>query len=381
MSLTLQNEKWGLPPWHVDYRPAEHDDPQRIDFAVIGGGFSGLSAAAWLKRLARDKSVALFEAARLGSGASGRTGGMTLAETAAGDLPGLGDVLAGFSAIVRELEIDCDLLLGGAWEIGRAGGKANSPIAWEDSGTLRVVNELPGGTVDPGKLVSGLARAAERSGVKILENAGVTELRPGARVTLTARGKPVSAKCVLVATNAEALDLADVRGEAEPRLTMALVTEPLDDRRIEGIGLRKGKPFYTVDFPYLWGRLVQSRAVVFGSGLVEVNRSEELYAIDVREGRAAERLAWLEQRVHGLHPELRDVRITHRWGGPILFTEGAVPIFRRRGDAENVLTLCGYSGHGVALSVYLGKWAAEAMLGRRALPEWTHASRAAQLSD
>jgi glycine/D-amino acid oxidase-like deaminating enzyme len=200
-------------------------------------------------------------------------------------------------------------------------------------------------------------------------------------VTLTARGKPVSAKCVLVATNAEALDLADVRGEAEPRLTMALVTEPLDDRRIEGIGLRKGKPFYTVDFPYLGGRLVQSRAVVFGSGLVEVNRSEELYAIDVREGRAAERLAWLEQRVHGLHPELRDVRITHRWGGPILFTEGAVPIFRRRGDAENVLTLCGYSGHGVALSVYLGKWAAEAMLGRRALPEWTHASRAAQLSD
>ena len=71
--------------------------PAEADFAVVGGGFSGLSAAAWLRRFAPDKTVVLFESASIGAGASGHTGGMVLAETAAGDLPGLGDVLADFA--------------------------------------------------------------------------------------------------------------------------------------------------------------------------------------------------------------------------------------------------------------------------------------------
>lgn len=371
----MSNDQWGRPPWHVDYRPAEHDAPERVDFAVVGGGFSGLSAAAWLKRLAPQKSVAVFEAATIGSGASGRTGGMALGESAAGDLNGLGDVLAGFSEIVRELEIECHLLMRGAWEIGREGGDSASPIRWEDSGELRVVRELPGGTVDPGKLVSGLARAAERAGVKILEEARVTEIDGNAETSVVVRGKRILARCVLAATNAEALELTGVQNEAEPRLTMALVTEPLSPERIEAIGLHAGKPFYTVDFPYLWGRVVESGGVVFGSGLMEAESSEQLYAIHVREGRAAERLEWLERRVHKLHPELASVKITHRWGGPILLTDGALPVFRRRADSEHVITLCGYNGHGVALSVYLGKWAAEAMLGQRPLPEWSAAPK------
>jgi glycine/D-amino acid oxidase-like deaminating enzyme len=55
------------------------------------GGFTGLAAAAWLRLLAPEKSVAVLEAGRIGSGASGRTGGMILSRTAADDLPGLGD--------------------------------------------------------------------------------------------------------------------------------------------------------------------------------------------------------------------------------------------------------------------------------------------------
>jgi glycine/D-amino acid oxidase-like deaminating enzyme len=117
-----------------------------VDFAVIGGGFTGLSAAAWLRRLAPAKSVAVLEAAAIGTGASGRTGGLTLAETAVGDRPGLGDVLAGLSEILRELQIDCDLRLPGAWEIGRKRALPNSSIDWADSGRLRVVAEVPGGT-------------------------------------------------------------------------------------------------------------------------------------------------------------------------------------------------------------------------------------------
>lgn len=71
----------------------------------MGGGFTGLAAAAWLRRLAPDKRVALFEGASIGAGASGHTGGMVLAESAAGDLPGLGDVLAGFEECCSSIAI------------------------------------------------------------------------------------------------------------------------------------------------------------------------------------------------------------------------------------------------------------------------------------
>jgi glycine/D-amino acid oxidase-like deaminating enzyme len=71
-----------------------------------------------------------------------------------------------------------------------------------------------------------------------------------------------------------------------------------------------------------------------------------------------------------LHPALASVRVTHRWGGPILFTEKMLPIFRRHPRSKQVMVLAGYNGHGVALSVYLGKWAAQALLARRPLPRW-----------
>jgi glycine/D-amino acid oxidase-like deaminating enzyme len=90
---------WGVPPWHIDFTVRSKPIPASVDFAIVGAGFTGLAAAAWLRRLAPEKSVAVFEADRIGAGASGRTGGMVLAETAAGDLPGLGDVLAGFKKI------------------------------------------------------------------------------------------------------------------------------------------------------------------------------------------------------------------------------------------------------------------------------------------
>src|SRR6266853_1758310 len=79
---------WGMPPWTVDYRPAPRALPDHVDFAIVGAGFSGLSAAAWLRRMAPGRSVLVLESAALGDGASGRTGGMALAETAAGPLPG-----------------------------------------------------------------------------------------------------------------------------------------------------------------------------------------------------------------------------------------------------------------------------------------------------
>src|SRR6266481_7977651 len=120
--------RWGLPPWTIDFHSEQLPVPDEIDFAIVGGGFTGLAAAAWLRHLEPNKRVALFEASRIGAGSSGHTGGMTLADTAAGELPGLGDVLAGLSSILRKLQVQCDLQLPGALEIGREGILPDSPI-------------------------------------------------------------------------------------------------------------------------------------------------------------------------------------------------------------------------------------------------------------
>jgi glycine/D-amino acid oxidase-like deaminating enzyme len=367
---SLHAPSWGIPPWSIDFQPAVSALPDEVDFAVVGGGFSGLSAAAWLRCLDPRKTVAMLEAESIGAGSSGHSGGMTLAETSAGDLPGLGDVLAGFSGILHDLEIDCDLTLPGAWELGRKNALPGSPISWSDSGNLRAVAEVPGGSADPGKLVSGLARAAHRAGVLMFENARVENVVFGNPLRLDVGGKQLRAARAIFATNAQSLEVSGLAGRSEPKFTLAMATERLTPEQLEKLGLASRKPFYTTDFPYLWGRLLSDDGVVFGSGLVHLNDWRELARIDIAAGEPADLLGRLERRVRGLHPALRDVRFTHRWGGPILIGEGWRPVFAPHPQSSRAVVLGAYCGHGVALSVYLGRWAAEASLGRRDLPQW-----------
>jgi glycine/D-amino acid oxidase-like deaminating enzyme len=402
---------WGKAPWTVDFRAKARELPGAVDVVIVGGGFTGLAAAAVLKRLAPAKSVLLLEAQRVGNGASGRTGGMALAETAAGNLRGLGDVLKGYRETLRELGIEADLTLPGVWELARGtrtmDGKTvramrRSPVRWNDSGKLRAVRKVPGGSVDPGKVVAGLARAAERAGAHIAELAEVTGVEFGVPLKLwillrrgrARKRKAVFAKRLLIATNAGSVDFAGglFAGQepAEPKLTFALATERLSKKQSKAIGLASGRPFYTVDLPYLWGKTTPDRRLVVGSGLVpgwgESLRMESrdkkaaefdegkmwkgLEDVHVRRGAAAERLESLQRRVRALHPALRKIRVTHRWCGPILLTRGFVPVFRRHPKSRRVIVAGGYSGHGVALSVYLGKWAAEHLAGKRKLPKW-----------
>jgi gamma-glutamylputrescine oxidase len=362
-------KNWGTRPWEVSFTPARKDLPATVDFAVIGGGFTGLAAAAWLKTLAPQKSVALFEAERLGAGSSGHTGGVALAESAVGDLPGLGDVLGGYQSILKQLAVDGDLVLPGVYELGRSDAMKNSPIRWKDSGDLCAVREVPGGSVDAGKVVSGLGRAAERAGAVIFEHAPVREVRFSETIAIVSPAGTTQAGKVLFATNAFALDLNEMKDRAQPAFTTALITESVPEDTLAKIGLSERKPFYTIDLPYLWGRMLGD-AVMFGSGLVFFESPEGLYTLDIDEGEALELFDRLQKRIARLHPALKDMKFTHRWGGPICIPEDWKPVFERHAKSENAIVLGGFSGHGVAQSVYLGAWAAEVLLQKRELPHW-----------
>lgn len=368
---------WGSPPWTIDFDPTVQPLPRAVDIAIVGAGFTGLAAAAWLRLHDPGKSVTVLEAGSIGEGASGRTGGMALAETAAGDLPGLGDVLGGLQDILARLEVDCGLALPGAREIGRSGGHADSPISWNDSGTLRVVREVPGGTLDPGNLVSGLARAADGLGAMIFEHRRVTSARWVAPIELEiatcdeqAAPEHLSAGKVLFATNALSLPLSGLDSGTHPKLTLAALTAPVPPEVLKAIGVADGKPFYTVDFPYVWGRLREDNSIVWGAGLADPAPSGRLEDVRIDAGEPARMFASLERRIRGLHPALGDASFTHRWGGPILFRDNWEPVFGRHPASRDALVIGAFAGHGVALSSYLGAWAAEIFLGRRDLPAW-----------
>lgn len=362
-------KNWGNRPWIVDYRAPDHEFPAAVDFAVIGGGFTGLAAAAWLKRLSQENSVVLLEASNFGAGSSGHTGGVALAESAAGDLPGLGDVLVGYQNIFRELQVDADLTLPGTYELGRSNPLPDSPIRWQDSGELCAVKKVPGGTINPGKVVAGLARAAERAGVLLFEDAAVEEAVFGQKTELHTNRGVIRANRVVFATNAFALELSGLHGRAQPSFTIAVATQELSDATLREIGLGEHKPFYTVDLPYLWGRAL-GNAVIFGSGLLFLDDWRFLATLDIQQGKLVELFARLEERVRRLHPALHDVEFTHRWGGPICIADEWQPIFEYHTESRNAIVLGAFSGHGVAQSVYLGAWAAEALLGKKELPAW-----------
>src|SRR5215475_1619021 len=285
-AMAKNKQNWGRAPWKIAFRARTTRLPDHVDVAIVGGGFAGLTAAAYVKRGDPKKSVLLLEAGRFGNGASGRTGGMALAQTAAGDLPGLGDVLGGYKKILRDLGVKADLDLRGVWEIARGErsmeGKRitrmkNSPIDWSDSGRVRVVKLVTSGTVNPGKVVAGLARAAAKAGAVLAENARVVRMEFGTPVFLQVEvslGRKilkgiVTADRVLLATNAGSIhkEILGEENSAEPKLTFALATAPLTKKQIAAIGMQSGRPFYTVDLPYLWGRLLKTGGMIFGAGL------------------------------------------------------------------------------------------------------------------
>jgi len=383
--MAKRKQNWGKTPWKITFRSTQTPLPEHVDLAIVGGGFAGLAAAAWLAKLAPNKRVLLLEAKRVGNGASGRTGGMALSQSAAGDLPGLGNVLRGYREIIRELRIDAELELPGVWEVSRhdksmEGKKVhplkNSPIDWNDSGRVRAVAKVSGGTVNPGKVVSGLARAAAQAGAQIMENAEVVRMEFADPVRLFVERKVngirqktiVTAKRVLLATNAGSRELAgriySSKESSEPRLTFAIATASLSKKQIAALGMTSGRPFYSVDFPYLWGRMLKNGGMIFGSGLLpafgkflheDAVRAKSaksgiaklwggLERFDVGHGEPAARLRALEKRVRLLHPEMKTIRVTHRWGGPILTTKDFMPTFRSHPENKNVVVLGGFSG-------------------------------------
>ena len=364
---------WGEPVWScpVPIAPRPLQEGMHVDVAVLGAGFTGLATAHYVLQHFPGARVAVFEARYVGAGASGRTGGLVLEDTAIGPLPGEEGCIATLQELVHTQAIACDLQVGDCWLIGRQHGMATSPIQWADHGILRVVEVIPGGAFDPRKFLAGLAERVQQAGGEIFERAPVTALDVHAAETvrLTIAHTTIQASRVVFATNAFCLDLLGLQQWTEGVHTIAVATEVLPETVFETIGWATHTPFYTLDTPYLWGRVTSDGRMVIGAGVTGRGQVDSA-RVDAPE--AVPLYTRLEQRIRGLHPVMQDVRIPYRWMGPLCRSNDGKPVIASLDPAGRVLIATGYGGHGVALSVRVAKLLAEVCAGHNKLPTWSY---------
>lgn len=361
-----------------------------VDVAVIGGGFTGLSAALALAQ--RGARVVVLEADRVIGAASGRNGGHVNNGTALDfgtvvSSLGLENARALYHAydaavdtverIVSEQQITCDFRRSGKIKL------AAKPAHYDkiarsfellhreaDPETdliprARIREEVGSDTFHGGLLYrksaqmhmgrfgAGLADAAKRHGAVIFEKAPVTGLKrlDGARHrVVTPRGE-VTAGQVLVATGPSMRGpFFYFRRRIIPVGSFIIATEPLSDAQIDSIMPTRRTATTTKNIGNYF-RVAPDGRLIFG-GRARFALSNP--AADLKSGRI------LEATLHRTFPQLGRVRIDYCWGGIIDLTADRLP---RAGEHAGLFYALGFSGHGAQMSVHMGQQMAAVMAG------------------
>ena len=377
-------------------RPAlEHD--LDVDVAIIGAGYTGLWTAYYLKRQAPELSIAIIEAQMAGFGASGRNGGWLM-----GNLLGEDRLLAGLPAerrrgsfdllhsipdeveIVIEREgIDCDYRKGGVlYCAARYPEQEHSLRSYLDGLYAQGLNEAdyrwlspeqlnqqirlarPYGaiyaphcaTIHPAKLVRGLARTVERMGVKIYENSPVTAWQSGSLSTAKAS---VRSRWVVPAVEGYAATLAPLGRYQLPVQSLLVATEPLSAATWESIGLERGQAFSESSRQVTYGQRTADNRLVFGARGGYQFGGKLRHDFDLTRSEVG-----LRRYLFGeLFPQLKDVQITHSWGGNLGMSRRFKP--HMLCDQRTGIALSGgYGGEGVGASNLGGRTLADLILGR-----------------
>ena len=360
---------------------------QKVDVAVIGGGFTGLSAARILAK--RGVSVAVLEAHTIGWGASSRNGGMTLT----GLKPSMHTVMKKYGRdlarrlfhcsiesvdtveqIVKEENIDCGFARYGhlltankpkhyddfkgvvdfmAREFNHAVRLVPQVQLHHEIGSARyygaLVDEVSGG-LNPAQYVTGLAQAAEKSGAMLHACARVNSLqRTGTQFHIQTERGALTAESVLVGTSGYTSSVTrDLQKRIIPIGSFIIATERLSDELAHELSPKNRMIFDSVhylNYFRLWDNrmIFGGRAAFFPENKNTIARSAEI----------------LRREMVEVYPQLKDVKVEYVWGGTLDF---AFDMMTHVGEKDGVYYSLGYAGHGVAMATYLGKTVAEAML-------------------
>src|SRR5467141_1541186 len=358
--------------------------PDKVDVAIVGGGFCGLSAARGLAQ--RGVRVALLEAESLGWGASSRNGGMVLTGM---KLPvptlikryGREAVQHMYAAslesidlverVVEEEGIDCDFSRCGHLEVACKQAHfddyaaAAVRIKSEFNHELRIIpkNALQseigsqiyfGGMVDetsagvnPARYVHGLAKAAQRHGACLFDHTRVTGVSSqpngasGSFCVETTRGS-LTAKEVLLASGAYTTDATpSLRKKVIPIGSYIIATEVLPESLASEISPRNRMIYDSKHFLYYY-RLTPDNRMLFGGRAAFFPETENT----VRQSAEILRRGMVD-----VYSQLLDIKVEFVWGGTLDFTLDVMP---HAGKIDDMYFAAGFAGHGVAAATWFG---------------------------
>src|SRR5918992_2716131 len=371
--------------------------PSEVDVAVVGGGFTGLSAALELAK--QGASVALLEQHTVGWGASGRNGGMATTGLAIGFAQAVkrygeraattmfleyNRAIDTIESLVKEHGIDCDFERTGkltlAYKPAHYEGMKRSQelLANLADHHVQLVSKADihseigsdfyhGATVDPqaaglhvARFAHGLAGAAVKNGAGIHENTAVTELR---RVSGTVHDVHTTrgitrAKQVLVGTSGyTGRPFPWLRRRVIPVGSFIIVTEPLSDDAVKTLLPNRRMASDSKNLIYYF-RLTPDNRMLFGGRARFAMSSPDS---DLKSGQV------LRKAMSTVFPTLADARVDYTWGGLV---DLSMDQMVHAGERNGIHYSLGYSGHGVQMATYMGKQMALSMLGRPSRNLW-----------
>jgi len=383
--MTTQERNYWLTTVDIPSTNGARSLPDKMDVAVIGAGFTGLSAARELAR--KGARVAVLEAESIGWGASSRNGGMVLT----GLKLGVNELIRKYGSektrqmyaasiasidcveeIVREENIECDFSRYGHLEVAckqkhfEGFARQADVVAREFNHQLRVVprNELRaeigtdiyyGGLVDeisaganPARYVAGLGCTALRAGACIYEGTRVEKIERSSRNgsggwnVATSRG-PMWARDVMVATSGYTSKATPaLQKKIIPIGSYIIVTEVLPEAVAHELSPRNRMIFDSKNYLYYY-RLTPDRRMLFGGRAAFFPETAD----SIRQSADI-----LRRGMIGVYPQLRDTKVDYVWGGTLDF---AFDIMPHAGRMDGIYYSVGYAGHGVAMATYLGQ--------------------------
>ena len=392
MNLLFSNDTKGAypPSWYAEVTPPLDpfpplDGDRAADVCVIGGGYTGLSAALHLAQAGAD--VVLVEAHRVGFGASGRNGGQVgsgqrldqgslermLDDAHASRLWHLAEEAKALVAqLIAAHGIACDYRPGvvhadwterGVRETHAYAAKLLEdyeydliePLTRDEMRALVGSPVYQGGAIDwgaghlnPLAFALGLARAAAQAGATLCEGTLVERVEPGTRPVVVTESGRVTADRVILAANGYLGNLEPtVAARVMPINNFIVATAPLGD--LAASVLARDVAVADSKFVVNYFRLSPDGRLLFGGG----ENYGYAFPDDIR--------ALVRKPLLTVFPQLEGVEFTHAWGGTLAITRNRLP--HVAAPAPGLLSAAGYSGHGVALATLAGRVLAEASRG------------------
>ncbi len=362
--------------------------PSKVDVAIIGGGYTGLSAARTLAK--QGSRTVVLEAETIGWGASSRNGGMTLTglkvpleeiiklygrETARRLFQCSLESIDTVEQIVKEEKIDCGFARHGHLlaankpkhyeailkQVEFMAKEFNYKVTPLSQAEIRteigsdayygvLLDEASGG-LNPAQYITGLAHAAEKAGAALCARARVRQIDKGTKGFRleTERGAVIADQIMVATSGYTGSTTRALQRKIIPIGSYIIATEPLGPELASEL-IPRGRMIFDYRHYLNYYRLSADNRLIFGGRAAFFPESPKTVQ------QSAE---ILQREMIKVFPQLKAIGIEYAWGGTLDF---AFDMMTHVGETDGMYYSLGYAGHGVALATYLGKTVAEAML-------------------